>query len=199
MLSDVLRTAHHAIELLMQRAASVDPVLATLGIVLYLVAQAVRTRGWHTILKAAYPNSDELRARHTMAAYLAGAGLNGVIPARGGDIVKLWLLHRRIPGARYPTLAATFVPETLFETLCGCGRAGWARGKGFVPVPSASGEMPHMDVSLVLEHPLPVVAGAAGAAVLGLVGFRMLGRRVSDLVARLRQGVVILGQPRRFL
>ena len=73
-----------------------------------------------------------------MAAYLAGAGLNGVIPARGGDIVKLWLLHRRIPGARYPTLAATFVPETLFETLFGIGLVIWALSRGFLPVPTAS-------------------------------------------------------------
>src|SRR6185369_16583025 len=108
MLSDVIRTANHALELLLHRAASVDPWLCALGLVLYIVAQAVRPRGWHTIIKAAYPDADGLRPRHTTAAYLAGAGLNGIIPARGGDIVKLWLLHRRIPGARYPTLAATF-------------------------------------------------------------------------------------------
>jgi uncharacterized membrane protein YbhN (UPF0104 family) len=95
MLSDVFRTANHALELLLHRAASVNPWLAALGIVLYIVAQAVRPRGWHTIIRAAYPDADGLRPRHTMAAYLAGAGLNGVIPARGGDIVKLWLVHRR--------------------------------------------------------------------------------------------------------
>src|SRR4051794_2985338 len=106
MLNDVLRTADHALGLLFARAASVDPALAALGIVLYVLAQVVRTRGWHNILRAAYPEARALRPRHTAAAYLPGAGLNGVIPARGGDIVKLWLLHRRIPGARYPTLAA---------------------------------------------------------------------------------------------
>src|SRR4051795_5073703 len=154
MLNDVLRSAHHALELLLDRAASVDPALALLGVVLYILAQAVRTRGWHTIIRAAYPDATALRARHTMAAYLAGAGLNGVIPARGGDIVKLWLLHRRIPGARYPTLAATLVPETLFETALGIGRPVWAVRPRFLPVPPSVGELPHVDVTLFIEHPV---------------------------------------------
>src|SRR3954465_6967556 len=170
MLNDVLRSAHHALELLLDRAASVDPALAPLGAALYILAQAVRTRGWHTIIRAAYPDAAGLRARHTMAAYLAGAGLNGVIPARGGDIAKLWLLHRRIPGARYPTLAATFVPETLFETAFGIGLVIWALSMGFLPVPVSRGEMPHVDVTLIIEHPFLSAAGALGlAAVVALV------------------------------
>jgi hypothetical protein len=199
MLSDALRTADHALGLLLDRAASVDPWLAALGVVLYIVAQAVRTRGWHTILRAAYPEARELRPRHTMAAYLAGAGLNGVIPARGGDVVKLWLLHRRIEGARYPTLAATFVPETLFETAFGIGLVVWALSQGFLPVPTASGEMPHVDVTLIIEHPFASLAVTAGlAAVLALL-YRLSRRRVADLAARLRQGVAVLRQPRLFV
>src|SRR4051812_35699987 len=200
MLSDVFRTANHALELLLHRAASVNPWLCALGIVLYIVAQAVRPRGWHTIIRAAYPEATELRPRHTMAAYLAGAGLNGVIPARGGDIVKLWLLHRRIPGARYPTLAATFVPETLFETLFGFGLVIWALSRGFLPVPTSSGEMPHVDVTLLIEHPFLATGVTAALAVATYAVYRLLLRnRIADLAARLRQGVRILHQPRRFV
>jgi uncharacterized membrane protein YbhN (UPF0104 family) len=199
MLSDVFRTAGHALELLLHRAASVNPWLCALGIITYILAQAVRTRGWHTIIKASYPDAHELRARHTMAAYLAGAGLNGVIPARGGDIVKLWLLHRRIPGARYPTLAATFVPETLFETLFGIGLVIWALSHGFLPVPTSSGELPHVDVTLVIQHPFLAGGGTLLLAGAAFLLYRLLRRRVSDLASRLRQGVVILRQPRRFI
>jgi hypothetical protein len=199
MLSDVFRTADHAVELLLHRAASVNPWLAGLGCFLYVLAQAVRPRGWHTILRAAYPDAKELRPRHTTAAYLAGAGLNGIIPARGGDIVKLWLLHRRIPGARYPTLAATFVPETLFETLFGTGLVIWALSRGFLPVPTSSGELPHVDVTLVIEHQVISTCAVALGTFAGWVLYHALHRRVSDLTSRLRQGVAILGQPRRFV
>jgi hypothetical protein len=199
MLSDVFRTADHALELLLDRAASVNPWLCALGIIAYILAQAVRPRGWHTIIRAAYPNATGLRPRNTMAAYLAGAGLNGVIPARGGDIVKLWLLHRRIPGARYPTLAATFVPETLFETLFGFGLVVWALSRGFLPVPTSSGELPHVDVTLVIEHPFLSIGAVALVTGAACLLYRALRRRVSDLASRLRQGVVILRQPRHFI
>src|SRR4051794_22690452 len=199
MFSDVLRTADHALELLLHRAASVNPLLAALGIVLYIVAQAVRPRGWHTIIRAAYPEADGLTPRHTMAAYLAGAGLNGVIPARGGDVVKLWLVHRRIPESRYPTLAATFVPETVFETIFGTLLVVWALSQGFLPIPIASGEMPHVDVSLVIEHPILSVMVTGGVVVGAVALYRLAHRRVSDLAARLKQGMTVLGQPRRFI
>src|SRR3954447_22919031 len=178
MFSDVLRTANHALELLLHRAASVNPLLAALGIVLYIVAQAVRPRGWHTIIRAAYPDAVGLRPRHTMAAYLAGAGLNGIIPARGGDIVKLWLVHRRIPQSRYATLAATFVPETLFETIFGFGLVVWALSRGFLPVPTSSGELPHVDVTLIIEHPFIATAAVAGVGVAGWLSYKLLRRRV---------------------
>lgn len=199
MLSDVLRTANHALGLMFDRAASVDPLLALLGAALYILAQAVRTRGWHTIVRAAYPDATNLRARNTMAAYLAGAGLNGVIPARGGDAVKLWLLHRRIEGARYPTLAATFLPETLFETAFGFGLVVWALSQGFLPVPVSSGEMPHVDVSLIIAHPILSLAAVAALAAVGFAAYRLLRRRIADLRARLAQGVAILRRPRRFI
>src|SRR3954469_18934468 len=174
MLSDVIRTADHALELLLHRAASVNPWLAALGGVLYVLAQAVRPRGWHTILRAAYPEAKQLKPRHTTAAYLAGAGRHGIIPARGGDIVKLWLLHRRIPDARYPTLAATFVPETLFETLFGFGLVVWALSRGFLPVPTSSGELPHVDVTLVIEHPVISICAVAVGAVASWALYRAL-------------------------
>ena len=199
MLGAALRTADHALGLLYEQAVSVNLTAAAIGVVLYVLAQAVRTRGWHTILRASYPEAEGLRPRNTMAAYLAGAGLNGVIPARGGDVVKLWLVHRRIPESRYATLAATFVPETLFETTFGIGLVIWALSQGFLPVPTSSGDLPHIDVTFVIEHP---VLSAVGTAVIGLGGwllFRIMRRRITDLTVRLRQGLAILREPRRFI
>jgi hypothetical protein len=134
-----------------------------------------------------------------MAAYLAGAGLNGIIPARGGDVVKLWLVHRRIPESRYATLAATFVPETVFETIFGTLLVIWALSQGFLPIPVSSGELPHVDVSLVIEHPVLSAIVTGGAAVGAVALYRLARRRITDLAGRLKQGVTILGRPRRFI
>jgi hypothetical protein len=191
-LDAVVRSAVHAVGLIANRTAEVDVRWVAAGTLLYLLAQATRTRGWHTILRAAYPDATGLRPVHVMRAYLAGAGINSLVPARGGDVVKLTMLRRHIEGSRYTTLAATFVPETLFETAFGSALVVWALAKGFMPVPTAGGELPALDVSLAVEHPLWALAAlvVVGAAAWWLV------RKVR---APLRQGVAILGSPKLFL
>ena len=129
----------------------------------------MRQRGWLTILRAAHPHATSLRLRDVETAYFAGAGLNGVLPARGGDVVKLALLHRRIPDSSYATLAATFVPETLFETLCGAALVIWALSLGLLPVPGSPSELPSLDVSTLVAHPLRFAAIAGGLVLVAVV------------------------------
>jgi hypothetical protein len=192
-LDAAVRAAVHAVGLIADRAAAVDPRTLALGTVLYLVSQAVRTRGWYTILRFAYAREAAgLRARDVMRAYLAGAGINSVVPARGGDVVKLAMVHRRIEGSRYPTLAATFLPEALFESVVGVGLVVWALANGFLPVPTTGGELPTLDVTLVVRHPLFSVLAVAAVGLAGWWLVRRLGRQ-------LRQAMAILGTPRRFI
>ena len=102
-------------------------------------------------------------------------------------------MRRRIEGARYSTLAATFIPETLFETAFGAGLVAWALAEGFLPVPTTSGELPALDVSLVLAPSRAL--GRSSLAALVVVGRRL----VRALRGALRQGMAILCSPRRFL
>jgi Lysylphosphatidylglycerol synthase TM region len=191
-LEDAVRTATHAGALIVDRAVHVNLWGVAAGTILYLVAQAVRTRGWYTIIRAAYPSADGLRARDVTRAYLAGSGINAIVPARGGDLVKLAIVHRRIPGSSYATLAATFVPETLFETAFGTGLVVWALVRGFLPVPTSTGEFPSIDVSLLIEHPVLCLVGAGAIAALLWWLIRRMG-------GRLRRGLAILRTPRRFI
>jgi hypothetical protein len=197
-LESAWRAAAHALELVAEGVVAVDPWWFAAGLLLHLLQQLVRTRGWFNIIRAAYPGAQELRARDVTLAYLAGAGLNGVVPARGGDVAKLYLIRRRAPRMRWSTLMATFVPETLFESAVGVGLIVWALSQGFLPVPAPRG-LPWVDVSLVIAHPLlsAAVAAAAGAGLVPIV--RALRRRARPLLASLRQGIAILDSPRDFL
>ena len=197
-LNDVLKAATHAADLILRDTAKVDPFLLVLGAVLYIASQAVRTRGWHTIIRAAYPDSP-LRRRDTCGAYLAGSGLNAVIPARGGDVVKLMLVHRRTPGSSYATLAGTFVPETVFETLFGTALVAWALARGFLPVPTSTGELPSIDVTLIIRNPVPSVVVVAAAGLLLFFLGRTLRRAGATVLERFRAGLAIFGTPRRFV
>jgi Lysylphosphatidylglycerol synthase TM region len=192
-LEAAVRAAVHAVGLIADRAAAVDPRALIAGALLYVVSQGIRTRGWHTILRAAYPReAANLRARDVMRAYLAGAGINSIVPARGGDVVKLAMVHRRIEGSRYSTLAATFLPEALFEAIVGVGLVAWALANGFLPVPTTSGELPTLDVTLVFRHP---VLSALVVATVGLAGWWLV-RRVGR---QMRQALAILGTPMLFV
>ena len=198
-IESLFQAAHEALRLIVDRAVAVNPWWVLAGVVLYEASQLIRTRGWFNILRAAYPDASRLRARDVAGAYIAGVGLNCVLPARGGDFLKLFMVKRRVPESRYSTLAATFVPETLFETVVGAALVVWALSRGFLPVPVAPNELPELDISFVLVHPIVATLGFAAGALLLFLLLRACRPRARGLVARLRQGVAILRRPRDFL
>jgi hypothetical protein len=191
--------ARGAAELLLGAAAHIAPGWLAAGLALHLLAQAVRIRGWWNILRASYPTCRSLRHRDVTAAYFAGAGLNGLLPARAGDLVKLAFLRRRIPESRYATLAASSVPETTFEVVCGAALVVWMLVRGFVPVPLVPGELPSPDVSWYMTH--PATASLATVAVLGIavLAFLWVRRRSASITAQLRRGLAIFSSPRDYL
>ncbi|MGZ6623919.1 MAG: lysylphosphatidylglycerol synthase transmembrane domain-containing protein [Solirubrobacteraceae bacterium] len=198
-IQSLLGAAHQALGLLLDGAVSINLWWIAAGVVLYELAQVLRTRGWFNILRAAYPNASSLRARDVAGAYLAGAGLNAVLPARSGDVLKLFIVHRKLPSSRYSTLAATFLPETLFDSFCGAALVIWALAHGFLPVPLGPGDLPGVDVSFVMVHPIISAAAALTAGLGGLLLVRWLHSRARHLLARFRRGFAILGSPRGFL
>src|SRR5437773_850553 len=65
------------------------------GLLLSLALQLTRAHAWANALRAAYPGQRVPEVRVT-GAFLVGAGLNGILPARGGDAVKIVLAKRSI-------------------------------------------------------------------------------------------------------
>jgi lysylphosphatidylglycerol synthase-like protein len=166
----------------------VDARLLAAGVALHLLAEAVRQRAWWNILRAALPTATALRVRDVLVAYFGGGGLNSVIPVRGGDAVKLALLRRRAPEAGYGTLAVTLVPETICECAMGLALVAWAIAAGHVPFGFVTASI--TTGQLVLGG-VAVVAAAGAVVVLGV-------RRRERLLGPMRQGLAIVGTPRRF-
>jgi hypothetical protein len=177
-------------------AAHVDVPWLLAGVLLHVLSQAVRSRGWFNILRASYPHAHGLGGRDVMAASFAAAGLNGLLPARGGDVVKLAFVRRRIDGAHYPSLIATAVAETAFESLCGAALLVWLLVRGWVPMPSVAGPLSAAGTSL---HPVVTAVLALAAIVVSIAVLRPLGRRLARVVSRRRRGLAIFSTPRRFL
>ena len=109
-------------ESLAGRLAGVSFALLGAALALHLGKVALRARAWHNITRTAYPG-EGLRYRHSLGAYVCGTGVNAVLPARPGELLKLALLGRKAPGTTFQGLASTLLTESVFDTVAGRYRA----------------------------------------------------------------------------
>lgn len=154
---------------------------------------AVRSRSWQLILRAALPG-EPVRYRTALGAYCAGVGVNAVIPARAGDVMKLFLVHRSVPRSHYPTLIGTLVAETVFDFVVAAGLLVWALYAGILPGLRLP-DLPAFDLSLAFRYPWATLAIVGGLVIVGL----LLTHRIRLFWAEFGQGLAILRTPRRYL
>src|SRR3954470_1729310 len=109
---DVVSALERALAGLVDAVGGVAPGWLLLGVALHLANQVARGCGWHAVVGRACDASP--RKRDTIAAWVAGAGAGGVVSARGGDVVRVLVLGRRMAGER-AVLAGTLVAESVGE------------------------------------------------------------------------------------
>jgi uncharacterized protein (TIRG00374 family) len=169
-----------------------------LGIICHLLKVLARTRAWRNIVQAAYPETN-VRWRSVYGAYVAGVGVNAIVPARGGDVLKLYLLKHRVEGSAYPTLAATLIVDTLFDTVVASALVAWALAFGLLPGLDVIPSLPAIDWLYLFQHPRLALAVTIVLLVVVLFGLTWGSRKVKDFWGRVRQGFTILRAPRDYL
>src|SRR4051812_4209788 len=166
----MLHKVIHAIEVFWDHLAAVDFEMLAYALGLHALKLLVRCRAWQNILRAAFPTS-RVRLRHVTGAYVAGVGVNAIVPARGGDAVKLFLVKQRIEGSNYPALASSLFAETLVDFVLASAIMIWAVSAGVLPGLNVLPDLPSVDWSWPLRHPrwalfialvVLVLAGVAG-------------------------------------
>ena len=90
------------------------PLLA--GMAIFTAYLSVRALALRNILRAAYPDQ-AIDIRQIWGAYIAAYGFNNVVPARGGDVVKLFLVRSSIAGSHYPAVASAFLVAGASEVV----------------------------------------------------------------------------------
>jgi uncharacterized membrane protein YbhN (UPF0104 family) len=160
--------------------------------------QLARAWAWRNVLRAAYPGV-RISFRELSAAYLVGAGINAILPAHAGDATKVFLVKREIPGSSYPAVTSSFLVQTVFDTTIGLLVLLYAVAQGLLPKPPQLPRLPAFEISFWAGHPqtLLIVTGALLVAL--AVAVYLLAHRVRRFWDRVKQGVVILTQPRRYL
>jgi uncharacterized membrane protein YbhN (UPF0104 family) len=173
---------------------------ASFGVALafLLAMQLARAWAWRNVLRAAYPGR-RISFLQLGAAYLAGAGINAVVPAHVGDVTKVFLVKRQIPDSSYPAVTSSFLVQSVFDTTVGVLVLFYAISQGLLPSLPELPHLPAFEISFWANHPqtLAIVTGVLLIAI--AVGIYFLAHHVRRFWARVRQGLVILTQPRRYL
>ena len=163
-----------------------------------LAMQLSRAWAWRNVLRAAYP-ARRISFLPLSAAYLAGAGINAIVPAHAGDVTKVFLVKRQIPDSSYPAVTSSFLVQSVFDTTIGLLVLFYAISQGLLPSLPELPHIPAFEISFWANHPQAfliatgVLLAAIGAAIY------YLGHHVRRFWARVRQGLVILTMPRRYL
>jgi uncharacterized protein (TIRG00374 family) len=178
--------------------AAVHWVALLIGMVFFGLNLTLRSRAFFNSLRAAYP-AVSFQWRRIWGAYFAAVGFNNIVPARGGDVIKLFLTRSSIPGSRYPTVAAAFFVESIFDVTVGVLVLIFAFSQGVFPKPPDFGKLSSFDISYLAVHFGLTLFLITLLAVIGLVAFALLSTRVKPFWERVRQGVTILTDKRRYL
>jgi uncharacterized protein (TIRG00374 family) len=169
-----------------------------LALLCLLAMQLARAWAWRNVLRAAYPDK-RIVFLPLAAAYLAGAGINAVVPAHAGDVTKVFLAKRQIPGSSYPAVTSSFLVQTVFDTSVGILVLLYAISQGLLPPLPEIPHLPAFELSFWSGHPKTTILIAIGLILATVVGTFYLAHRVRRFWARVKQGLVILTQPRRYL
>lgn len=179
---------------LVQPLLSINPWWALVALMLQLANLCCRSLTWRNVLAGAYPDAD-LPAHRVGLAYAVGCALNGYLPARGGEAVKVALVRMQLPTTSTVAVASSCSVVLVFDSIVGISllTAGWAFGA--LPAP------PPVPVPIVAFFDAPLAMLGASIAVIGLTTLlvRRYGTRVRGVATQLGQGVAVLRTPGRYV
>jgi uncharacterized membrane protein YbhN (UPF0104 family) len=188
----------HAVGVFFHHLAAVQWQFLGYAIACHVVKLVFRAGAWRAIVNAAYPEA-RLKFRTAFGAYIAGVGVNSIVPARGGDVVKLYLVRHRIPGSSYATLTPTLILETLFDFVTAGLLLLWALTSGVLPTHQLYSRIPTVDWKFFLRHEHFTAILLVVLLVGGLIAFFWVRLKVDQFRVHVRQGFAILENRQRFL
>jgi uncharacterized membrane protein YbhN (UPF0104 family) len=169
-----------------------------LALLLYLSHQFCRSRAWFNVLRAAYPK-ERFRWRRIAGAQIAGMGINSVLPARAGDVTKIYLAKQAIPGSSYAAVTSSFFVDSVFDTPVGLLVLFYAIAAGGLPSLNLLPSLPAFDLAFWADHPRFLLFVLTFVMIAMLSLFAVLSIRAVEFWHRIKQGVVILSDFRRYL
>jgi glycosyltransferase 2 family protein len=188
----------HDIRIFFGHLADVGWTALGIALVCQFTKLCCTSRAWRNILASSYPD-ENVRWRSIFGAYLARVGVNALIPARGGDAVGLFIAKRRIEGSTYPTLAATLVALTLFDSVLASCFIIYALASGSLPGSSVLAHLSAFDFHWFFAH-LRGTLIAIGAIMLALLLLLLwFAEQLVDFRRRIARGFAVFSDKTHYL
>jgi uncharacterized membrane protein YbhN (UPF0104 family) len=168
-----------------------------IALIAFGIYLTIRARASYNILRAAYPD-ETIEFKYIWGAYIAGYGFNSVVPARGGDVIRLFLTKSRIPNSSYPAVASSFAVELIFDLCMAVPILAFAFSQGAFPKPPDFSKLPAFDLAFFASHPRFTLFALTVLGIGVLAAFALLSARVRAFWERVRQGLTILSDRRRY-
>jgi uncharacterized protein (TIRG00374 family) len=197
-LASSLEAFGRATEAFFENLSAIEWGTFAIALAFLLGMQLARAWAWRNVLRAAYPGV-RISYLRLSAAYLAGAGINAIVPARAGDVTKVFLVKRQIPGSSYPAVTSSFLVQSVFDTSVGLLVLFYAITQGLLPEPPQLPNLPAFEISFWADHPRAFFITTAVLLIAIVVAIVLLSHRVRAFWDRVKQGVTILRTPRRYL
>ena len=193
-----MRDVLSAIEVFFEQLASVEFTALALAVLVHVAKTMCTSRAWWNAVSKAYPEQ-ETPWRSIYAAYLSGVGVNAIVPARGGDAVRLYLAHRAVPGSTYTALAATLLVLSFFDMAMAVAIFIYALTLGVLPGVGSLGALRGFDFGFVAANPeFSILLGLVGVILL-VVGVIWVRMHLAEFKERVRQGFAVLARRRDYL
>jgi uncharacterized membrane protein YbhN (UPF0104 family) len=187
------------IDAFLDQLAAIEVLPALLAILAHLAKLGCTSMAWRNILAAAYPDRRVPR-RPILGAYVAGVGINAIIPVRAGDAVRVVLAHRAIKDSTYTTIVSSTLVLSIFDLAAASALLVWAAStQDALPGLGELPQLPSFDFAWLLDHPL---AAELLLAVLVLAGIGLafwIHGHVLDFWARVKQAFAVVREPARYL
>jgi uncharacterized membrane protein YbhN (UPF0104 family) len=186
------------IDAFLDQLGSVDFLPLGLAVCCHLLKMACTSRAWRNVLAAAYPETS-VPWLSIYGAYLAGVGINAIIPARAGDAVRIVLAHRAIPGSTYTTVVSSTLVLSFFDMFAATLVLGWAISLDKLPGLDVLSRLESFDFAWILARPLLFDLSIATTIVLlGVAAFWIAGH-VANFRERVAQAFRVMSPPSRYL
>jgi uncharacterized membrane protein YbhN (UPF0104 family) len=187
------------VDAFLDQLTSVDPLPLFLAVLAQLAKLSCTSMAWRNVLAAAYPG-ERVPRRSILGAYLAGVGVNAIVPLRAGDAVRIVLAHRAVPNSTYTTVVSSSFVLSIFDIAAASSVLAWAAltqdalpGIGDLP------RLPSFEFSWILQHPLALDLALAGLVVLAALVGIWIHAHVLDFWARVKQAFTVVRRPTRYL